>query len=219
MLMVIPFAIMAVPAEWAAREEHPRGWGSEPAAYQRPQVWAPETQPANSTPNAPALRPSRSEAAPTPRGAQAVAHQPTATTAAPPDPYTAWVAANPVVRDADLSNGGTADGQAPQPPIVALRTQAITDLSAAGSAEGMPPTRRKAVGARLDNALDLSEAKPVAAVREAVAGVDLSKAGVLPGVAPKPPAVLGERSEKTMDLSRSGTAPGQAPRVPTRQDF
>lgn len=135
MLTVVPFAVLAVPAEWANRSRS-AGW-EQNSSWQRPSsVPAPGLQQAQQVtpvqlsgqaPNTLGQSPRQAPTGDPPSRPQAVARS-----ATPQEVYAAWLVAHPVVRDADLTTCGTAEGQVPQRVCVALRTQSVSDLRDTG---------------------------------------------------------------------------------------
>ncbi len=225
MLTVVPFTVMAVPAEWA-NHRRSSGW-EQNSSWQRPlpvpvPVPVPELQQAHKA--SPVLLSGQAQDTfvPSPRPVPTVAppSRPAVVEkpATPLDAYSAWLVAHPVVRDADLTASGVAEGQVPQRVSVALRAQAVSDFRDAGTPDGISPSRPGLVGLRLHDTVDLTGVEATAIVPERTADVDLSQEGTLPGVPPRQLSVIGERLELVVDLSRAGSFPGVPPHIPTRED-
>ena len=130
----------------------------------------------------------------------AVAIEPPAI-AIPKDPWTAWLQANPVVRNADLTKDGTPVGQTPKGILVGMRLQQVADLTAAGTPDGTAVTSRPADGQRLSSN---PGGKPIS-------DNDLTNAGTPVGQPPVATPSVGKRAERIVDLSQAGTPLGSIP--------
>jgi hypothetical protein len=226
LLTVVPFAVLAVPIEWANRSQDPPEYLAVPVPPSSTSTVAPHALPATDAgPSADMrARPDGGANAGGSQPGQAVpssSSSPQSGFARPQtaqEVYDAWLIVHPVVRDADLTAAGTLDGQMPHRSATGLRQHEVTDLGDAGAPLGVMPRRPRLVGQRRSDTLDIIRAEQAAAASDATADVDLSKAGTPLGVPPALPHPVGERAEQVLDLARGGSPPGAAPRIPTRDE-
>jgi hypothetical protein len=148
---------------------------------------------------------------------------PVVATATPPHKQTAvvsyerWLAANRVVKDLDLTQAGTIDGQIPKRPLAGFRVMTVVDLAHAGAATGRVPTRPAEGIVRQRQVVDLTLGAEPSPARRAVTGVDLTHAGTPTGTVPRR-VIAGERRGVVVDLQARGSAGTAPPRIPPRDD-